>query len=163
MTGMTKGPWIAVGAMVESPRDDIADICSCNPAVFGQDAPHLKARSYAEMIANAEAIAEIPAMVQALRAMHDAADDFAEHGKERHLHALRAAMDRAAAILSRIDGAGDTLPDAPAPAPTASARDDLPALLSDLSGFLAGFDGCEFNGEAVESLQARIAAQVGER
>lgn len=60
------------------------------------------------------AIAEAPAMVEALGKLHDAADNFAEHGKERHFQELRAAMDNAAAILSRIDGAGDTLPDAPA-------------------------------------------------
>lgn len=76
---------------------------------------------------------------------------------------LGASMDEMGAILSRIDGAGEALPQAPEPAPTASARDDLPALLSDMGAFLSGFDGCEFNGEAVESLQARIAAQVGER
>lgn len=59
---------------------------------------------------------EAPAMVAALRTLHVAADDFAEHGKERHWEALSAAMNEAATILSRIDGAGDTLPDAPAPA-----------------------------------------------
>lgn len=110
-----------------------------------------------------------PAMVTALRnliplaveaiAERACSDDSADL---ELLPEYRRDLQEARAILSRIDGAGDTLPDAPAPAPTVSARDDLPALLSDVSGFLAGFDGCEFNGEAVESLQARIAAFQGE-
>lgn len=72
----------------------------------------------AECIASdASRIVEAPAMVEALGKLHDAADNFAEHGKERHFQELRAAMDNAAAILSRIDGAGDALPDAPAMCP----------------------------------------------
>lgn len=154
---------------------------------------------------NNRALAEVPAMVAALRNLIplavEAITERACSDDPADLELLpeyRRDLKEARAILARIDGAGDTLPDAPAPVaecshcgrdntghegepcaddcpqyweakglvhpehPTASARDDLPALLSDMSGFLAGFDGCEFNGEAVESLQARIAAVRGE-
>lgn len=123
MAGITKGHWIAVGAMVENTRDDIADICSCNPASFGQDGPNLKPRSYAEMAANAKAIAAIPAMLEALKEARQwiakGVADGAYDGCVAPLAPNRW-LERCGAILSRIDGAGDTLPDAPAP--TGDAR-----------------------------------------
>ena len=110
---------------------------------------------------------EAPAMVAALRQVVNLAElHIAERSatpEEEEDFLSCAYLVNARAILSRIDGAGEALPQAPEPAPTASARDDLPALLSDLGAFLSGFDVCGFDGEEVESLQARIAAQVGER
>ena len=58
----------------------------------------------------ARAMAAAPAMAAMLRSI-DRDDD-----GDAMLDA--SGMDEIAAILSRIDGAGDTLPDAPAPAPT---------------------------------------------
>lgn len=59
----TKGPWHAVGSMVEHESDIIADICSCNPDVFEQF--HEK-RAYSEQVANARLIAQSPALLVAL-------------------------------------------------------------------------------------------------
>lgn len=59
MSGHTPGPWIAVGAWVEHPDDDVADICSCDPATINQG--HL-GRGYSEICANARLIAAAPAM-----------------------------------------------------------------------------------------------------
>ena len=66
-TNGTPQPWIAAGFLVEHPRDDIADICSCNPADFGQID-----RDPREISANARRIA---ACVNALR---DFSTDFIE-------------------------------------------------------------------------------------
>jgi hypothetical protein len=71
----------------------------------------------------ASVIAEAPAMVAALRAIVHQRDHFAECGKynQRTFHPGEDqafddwAADIAETILSRIDGAGEALPDAPAP------------------------------------------------
>lgn len=60
-TSFTKGQWIAVGRRVEHPNDRIPDICSCNPADFGQDG-----RTDEEACANARLIAAAPTMLNAL-------------------------------------------------------------------------------------------------
>lgn len=61
------------------------------------------------------AIAEAPAMVEALRmAARHIRPDAMEYSKGTHGDRVYP-VDVIAAILSRIDGAGDTLPDAPAP------------------------------------------------
>lgn len=60
----TPGPWIAVGWIVEHPREDISDICSCNPIDFGNKIP----RSNAEICANARLIAAAPDLLAALEA-----------------------------------------------------------------------------------------------
>ena len=59
MSEHTRGQWIAVGAWVEHPDDDVADICSCDPATINQG--HL-GRGYSEICANARLIAAAPAM-----------------------------------------------------------------------------------------------------
>ena len=71
----TKGPWVAVGTWVEHPDDDIADICSCNPASLGQEPPNVKERSYDEMCANARLIAAAPEMLSILKRIADAPAD----------------------------------------------------------------------------------------
>ncbi len=62
----TPGYWVAVGAWVEHARDDIPDICTCNPEAFCQG--HM-GRSYDEICANARLCAAAPSMLQALSAM----------------------------------------------------------------------------------------------
>lgn len=79
--------------------------------------------------------AEAPAMVEALRwalSMAEEAILVRENGDDPEdtpdiceMH--RAELERHRAILSRIDGAGDTLPDMPAPAPTGEESDALKA------------------------------------
>ena len=66
------------------------------------------------------AIAEAPAMVEALREVTKALGEIDDYPMATGLSpdVQNNALDKAFAILSRIDGAGDTLPDAPAPAPT---------------------------------------------
>lgn len=59
------------------------------------------------------AIAEAPAMVEALRRILQWINAGCDPSRK--------SLENARAILSRIDGAGDTLPDAPVPAPTADA------------------------------------------
>jgi hypothetical protein len=62
----TKGPWVSVAGMVEHPDDEVADICSCYTRAFDQG--HLN-RDPAEEWANANLIAEAPAMYEALEAL----------------------------------------------------------------------------------------------
>jgi hypothetical protein len=64
MSKYTKGTWHAVGAWVEVEDDDVADICTCNPADIGQE--HLK-RSDAEVLANVRLIAAAPDMIELLK------------------------------------------------------------------------------------------------
>jgi hypothetical protein len=62
----TPGPWLQVGAWVEVERDDIPDICTCNPRDIGQD--HLK-WNWKTVHANARLIAAAPDLLEALNAM----------------------------------------------------------------------------------------------
>ena len=68
MSNHTKGQWIAVGAWVEHPDDDVADICTCNPEDMGQG--YLE-RSDKEIIANARLIAAAPDLLLALKSLLD--------------------------------------------------------------------------------------------
>lgn len=83
MAQFTKGPWVAVGAWVEHPSDNVADICTCDPDALGQG--HL-VKNYDTVYANAQLIACAPDLLTALKAMvaadphkyrdsHKAADD----------------------------------------------------------------------------------------
>jgi len=81
MTKHTRGPWIAVGAWVEHPNDEVADICSCDPAAMGQ--AHLK-RSVAETYANARLIAAAPSLLKALQAIVD--QEQHDGSPETHMH-----------------------------------------------------------------------------
>jgi hypothetical protein len=90
-TKHTPGPWYQVGAWVEHEDDDVADICSCDPATIGQE--HL-GRSDSEMCANAALIAAAPDMLAALLGFQQAWDE------NRLL-----TSDEAAAIRSAIDKA----------------------------------------------------------
>ncbi len=60
----TPGPWLQVGAWVEVERDDIPDICTCNPRDIGQD--HLK-WNWKTVHANARLIAAAPDLLEALK------------------------------------------------------------------------------------------------
>ena len=62
----TPGPWYAVGAWVEHEKDDVADICNCDPESMSQG--HL-GRSYDEMAANARLIAAAPDLLKACEAI----------------------------------------------------------------------------------------------
>lgn len=64
MNKHTPGPWIAVGGYVENPDDSKADICSCEPADFGQRGLH---RTVEEICANARLIAAAPELLEALK------------------------------------------------------------------------------------------------
>jgi len=65
-TKHTRGPWHAVGRWVEHEKDDVADICNCDPESMGQG--HL-GRSDAEMAANARLIAAAPDLLKACEAI----------------------------------------------------------------------------------------------
>ena len=60
----TKGLWIAVGALIEHVKDDVADIATFNP-----DNMHQKpaGRTYDEMAANAKLCAAAPQMLKLLK------------------------------------------------------------------------------------------------
>ena len=64
MAKFTKGVWYPVGAWVEHASDDVADICTCDPADFYQGK---LSRSNAEIWANARLIAAAPRMFKALK------------------------------------------------------------------------------------------------
>jgi hypothetical protein len=64
MSGHTRGQWIAVGAWVEHPDDDVADICSCDPETIGQGK---LGRGYSEICANARLIAAAPDLLEVCR------------------------------------------------------------------------------------------------
>lgn len=64
MSEHTRGQWIAVGAWVEHPDDDVADICSCDPATINQE--HL-GRGDSEICANARLIAAAPDLLEVCR------------------------------------------------------------------------------------------------
>jgi hypothetical protein len=82
MTRHTRGQWHAVGWMVEHAGDEVADICCCNPAAFGQEPPRVKQRSYEEMWANAIVIANAPEMLITLERIVASPDD---ETRERHI------------------------------------------------------------------------------
>lgn len=88
----TPGPWIAVGPWVEHPRDTIADICTCNPANFGQSQ---LTRSDEEQCANARLIAAAPDMLEALRQLYEATPDNEGGALGKACVAARAAIAKA--------------------------------------------------------------------
>ena len=59
----TPGPWIAVGGWVEHPDDNVADICTCDIELMGQER---LGRSSDETAANARLIAAAPEMLETL-------------------------------------------------------------------------------------------------
>lgn len=71
----TRGDWVAVGSWVESPLDDIPDICVCDPALFGQEHGDLRKRPYEEQCANARLAAAAPYMLALLKRITDAPAD----------------------------------------------------------------------------------------
>lgn len=66
MSKHTPGPWYAVGYWVEHENDNVADICTCDPAAIEQE--HL-GRKPAEIEANARLIAAAPNLLAALQAL----------------------------------------------------------------------------------------------
>lgn len=71
MTAHTSGRWHAVGYLVKTEDGKRADICSVDPAAFGQSS---LPRDNAEMMANARLIAAAPELLYALQRVI-AADD----------------------------------------------------------------------------------------
>lgn len=71
----TPGDWVAVGSWVEHPDDEIADICTCDPAIFGQENGNVRKRSYEEQCANARLAAAAPYMLELLKRIADAPAD----------------------------------------------------------------------------------------
>lgn len=114
------------------------------------------------------AIAEAPAMVEALRwalSMAEEAILVRENGDDPEdtpdiceMH--RAELERHRAILSRIDGAGDTLPDAPVPAPTTDLQSAARALLDAFGGNVP--DWLTGEAQALESALNGGPAPTGE-
>lgn len=84
--------YVAVGTMVEYTGNDVADICTCNPALFGQDkvAPSLE-----QQCANAEFIARACNnhydLLEALEEIH-------EHGYSFHNY------DKVEAAIAKAKG-----------------------------------------------------------
>lgn len=111
--------------------------------------------------------AEAPAMLAALRsvaAVLDMSDPGSENFADSAADCLDALLSDCAevpAILARIDS-GAAAPTAEAAPPTLGAHPALGVVLDDIVSFLAGFEDCEDNGEAVQSLMARIALVRGE-
>ncbi len=117
-----------------------------------------------EAFAGLNLAAELPAMVEALRwalSMAEEAILVRENGDDPEdtpdiceMH--RAELERHRAILSRIDGAGDTLPDAPAPAPTSEESEPLKAA----RGYASNPE--QWNPPSPEQMAA-LLAMLGER
>lgn len=87
MSKHTPGTWYAVGAWVEMEDDNVADICTCNPADIGQE--HL-GRSDEEIMANARLIAAAPDMLEALQELLGCFYHIEQN--EKTLAAVKAAM-----------------------------------------------------------------------
>ena len=64
MAKFTKGEWFPTGTLVEHASNNVADICICDPEMFGQE--HI-GRSCEETYANAQLIAAAPRMFKALK------------------------------------------------------------------------------------------------
>lgn len=92
----TAGRWHAVGFWVEHERDDVADICLCDPADLGQG--HLT-RSDHEIAANARLMAASPDLYHAAIAARAALSELLTTRDPkvymRALRALDAAIDKA--------------------------------------------------------------------
>lgn len=71
----TPGEWVAVGSRVEHPDSKIADICECDPYIFGQENGNARKRSYEEQCANARLAAAAPYMLALLKRIADAPAD----------------------------------------------------------------------------------------
>lgn len=92
MNKHTPGPWMAVGAWVEHPDDEVADICVCDTMLFSQG--HFN-RSEEEECANARLIAAAPELLEALKKlMKDAGGEDLVKWKIAH-EAARAAIAKA--------------------------------------------------------------------
>lgn len=119
------------------------------------------------------AIAEAPAMVEALREVTKALGEIDDYPMATGLSpdVQNNALDKAFAILSRIDGAGNTLPDAPVPAPTGelvTVRVDHLAALVEAAGKYAddletGLEDGTYDDRAdLDAVRAALAVVRGE-
>lgn len=108
-------------------------------------------------------IVEAPAMAQALRRILQWIDAGCDPSRK--------SLENARAILSRIDGAGDTLPDAPAPAPIGelvTVRADHLAALVGAAGKYAddlesGLEDGTYDDRAdLDAVRAALAVVQGE-
>jgi len=64
MRNITKGNWCQVGMMIETDRDDLADVCCIDPAIFCQDKFNT---SPSTILANGLLIAAAPRLLKVLR------------------------------------------------------------------------------------------------
>lgn len=94
MSKHTPGPWIAVGSMVEIGDDEVPDVCTCNPQLFGQG--HLPITSEREY-ANAHLIAAAPELLEALKRLIATGLDEREYHEfmSNPAHYARAAINKA--------------------------------------------------------------------
>lgn len=93
MSKHTPGPWYAVGGMVEIGNDELPDVCTCDPQLFGQGhLPTTPEREYA----NARLIAAAPDLLEALKGMLSRTDGQAIYNfMEPQREAARAAIAKA--------------------------------------------------------------------
>lgn len=118
-----------------------------NCIIYGQGGEYI-ATVPAEV---ASVIVEAPAMVEALR---DNLNQFEQmESMFRDDVEFIAALKATRAILSRIDGAGDTLPDAPVPAPTGEAK---PHLFTVIWGNIGDDNGKRLDHVSVESADQNL-------
>lgn len=131
-------------------------------------------RTYADLIKDARALSEVPAMISALKEARQwiakGVADGAYNGCAAPLAPNRW-LDRCGAILSRIDGAGDTLPDAPVPAPTGELVTVSADHLAALAGAAAKYaddletgleDGTYDDRADLDAVRAALAVVQGE-
>lgn len=118
MTGISQGPW----ALQVAPGDSAGAVKVVSAT--GGVVALMKAAGGRKM-QNGRAVVEVPALIDALKEARQwiakGVADGAYNGCAAPLAPNRW-LDRCGAILSRIDGAGDTLPDAPVPTPTDGER-----------------------------------------
>lgn len=95
----TPGPWYAVASWVEHEDDDVADICTCDPAAIGQE--HL-GRSTDEIYANVRLIAAAPELLASLQAL---INEYEPNRKVFAYNAPRKEMwERAVAAIAKATG-----------------------------------------------------------
>lgn len=98
MSKHTRGNWVAICARVEHEDDDVADICTCDTAAFGQE--HL-GRTHQEMWANANLMAAAPDLLKAVRGLLKMPDF---DGTKETSMARMAARRAARAAIAKAEG-----------------------------------------------------------
>lgn len=78
-TGVTPGPWIAVGHQVEVSPGKAPDICTCDPSALAQGHLH---RPETEILANGKLIAASPDMADLLEQLADRLEAFEQWARD---------------------------------------------------------------------------------